>query len=191
MLHRIFAVHGGHAERTQLPGEVACALHRDERIVGAVLHEHGRRVVLVEVEGRGLERRAHRERGLGPGSFAALEREPQGEPGALREAADDRLRSVELQRVGLLGEQVVELGERFGVRAFRLVALEHPVPRVTGAARDREVAPRQHDRQRPVGIEVRQQAAEVLLVGAVAVNEHGQAVRARSFDDVRNHETGR
>ena len=73
---------------------------------------------LVEVERGGVERGTHRERGHRARPFAALQREPEREAGALREAADDRLAAVEAERVGLFGEQIVELGERLGVRAL-------------------------------------------------------------------------
>ena len=186
MLHRVLAVHGGHAERAQLAREVARPLDGDERIVRAVLHEHRRRVVGVEIERGGVEHRTHRERGLRARPFTALQRDAEREPGPLREAADDRLAAIETERVGLLGEEVVERGERLRVRALRLLAGEHAVPRIAGRSGHGILAARQHRGERAVGIEVGEQAAEVTLVGAVAVHEQRQPVRVRTLDDIRD-----
>ena len=83
MFHRILAVDGRHPQGAQLAGEVPGALHGDQWIVGAVLDEHGRSVACVEIEGGRVERGAHRECGLGSGTFASLERESERESGTL------------------------------------------------------------------------------------------------------------
>ena len=132
MFHRILAVDGRDAQRPQLAGELTGAFHRDQRIVRAVLHEHGRGVALVEIERGGVERGAHRERGLRPGTFASLERKAERQAATLGEPRDDRFVARQAQRLGLVAEQVVEFGERVRVGAFGPVAFEHSVPGVSG-----------------------------------------------------------
>ena len=189
MLHRVLAVHGGHAERraagardraNAAPGS-ADRWCRAARAPAARLCS-SRSNAAVSIAG--LIASA----AFGPGPIAALEREPEREPAALREPADDRLAA----RRG----RARRPARRGGRRARRARRRSEPSPLVAArTCRTRRTracpapgygAARQHHGERTVGIEVGEQTAEVALVGAVAVHQQREPIRARSLHDVRD-----
>ena len=163
------------------------ALHRDQRIVGAVLDEH-RHVDRAQSNASGSPSgtRAHREHpGRAGGFTAAAAPSPSASPAPCEKPANDRwLRA---------GSRAPRTARRAGRRARPVRRRRRPsasppnvVPGEPGRAGHRERRARQHRRESPVGVEVREEAAEIALVGAVAVHEQQQPFGRRSLHDVRD-----
>ena len=119
-----------------------------------------------------------------------VQAESQCEAAALGKASEDRGAPLEPERRALFVDERVELGERgcelLLDRGVVAVRGEQVVPHVSGCPRRVHRRARQHDREMPVGIEIRKEAAQVDLVGTVPVEEQEQALRRRSLDDVRD-----
>ncbi len=113
------------------------------------------------------------------------------ETGALREAAHDRLGARQIVLGGGLVEQVVQLVEG-GRECGGDLGRRKPevVPGEPGHPRQCDGTAGKHGHELPVGVEVREQPAEVSLVGAEAVDEEKQAVGVAPANDVRDQRHG-
>ncbi len=164
--------------------------------VGAVLEEHGDLRGGVPIRPELVERRLRKRRTQGEHAervrtVARAQRQRERQTGALREAAHDRLAARHAVLGGGLVEQVIELAERRLERGGDLGRREaEVVPGEPGHPGHGDGPARKHGDEPPVRIEVREEPAEVALVGAEPVDEEQQAVGVAPAHDIRDQRHG-
>jgi hypothetical protein len=140
-----------------------------------VLDEDGRSRAEVVLQSLAFgQEAAHAEQAGRAGPAAAPQAEGQGQGTALGEPGHDRLRPVEAVLGAGRIEQVIEgVNRRDEFRPASRDAVGFvPLP----AAHEGERRPGQHREKPAFGVEVGNQRLEVMLVGALAVDQHEQPV---------------
>ena len=182
MAHGVLGEDHGEPGLDQDRGQVAGAGDGDHGVVGAVLEQHGDRGgrLGVDLQHAGRHERAHRQDARRARAVTRPEGQRQRQPAALGEPADHRLGPGHPLFLAGGVEQVVDRGQCLGEPGTRVGG--HVVP---GEPRRRgHRAARQHGGETTLRVEVAEQATQVALVGAVAVQQQQEAVGLAPAHDV-------